>query len=443
MPDMQSYATQMAAKYSIDPQLFLRLIQQESGWRPDVTSPAGAYGLAQLMPDTARGLGVDPTNWQQNLEGGAKYLRQMLDMFGGDYKLALAAYNAGPGNVQKADNQVPNIPETQDYVRSILGAGQPANARVNVSSAVNYNVRGQAVPKEPTKQPYQDLVSGGVKKNAYGGSDKQPPASTSQFIPAPIPRTGDYSKDSVAISRLLNDSYDKLHQYILAHGVTQKSITTKQYPTGPDGQPDLTAEPITISYKAYFNSDGEEDTQASQLAAAAEYYSQALDQLVSNKKAGIDASGNDAAKAYVQSEITHADEARKEYEQYIKQVSDLQSVEDVPVARQMALAQALNSVNTANKGRQNRTDTLLTMPNAQQSDFGPMAAALKKNIPGAAPAPYQVPGSAYGYQRPPATSTFPPPDPSHPLSQAYPIAAGNPGINPVSLGTAAQDIGVT
>ena len=102
--------------------MFLRLIQQESSFRPDVVSPKGAVGLGQLMPATAKELGVDPTDPMQNLEGSAKYLSQQLKRFGSP-ELALAAYNAGPTRVAKL-GRVPNIAETQNYVKKILGEGQ-------------------------------------------------------------------------------------------------------------------------------------------------------------------------------------------------------------------------------------------------------------------------------------------------------------------------------
>lgn len=113
-------ARSAAAKHGVPEDLFLRLIQQESGWNATARSHKGALGLAQLMPATARGLGVDPHNVAQNLEGGARYLRQQYETFG-TWRLALAAYNAGPGAVQKHGG-VPPFRETQNYVRIIWGS---------------------------------------------------------------------------------------------------------------------------------------------------------------------------------------------------------------------------------------------------------------------------------------------------------------------------------
>jgi soluble lytic murein transglycosylase-like protein len=111
--------TAAAKKHGIDPALLAGLVKQESGFNPSAGSPAGARGLTQLMPGTAAGLGVsnvlDPA---QSLDGGAKYLRQQLDAFGGDVTRALAAYNAGPGAVQRYGG-VPPYAETQNYVRIV------------------------------------------------------------------------------------------------------------------------------------------------------------------------------------------------------------------------------------------------------------------------------------------------------------------------------------
>lgn len=113
-------AKSMAARHGVPEDLFLRLVQQESGWNPSARSPKGATGLAQLMPGTAARLGVDATDPHQNLEGGARYLRMMYDRFG-NWRLALAAYNAGPEAVQKYGG-VPPYAETRNYVRVIYGS---------------------------------------------------------------------------------------------------------------------------------------------------------------------------------------------------------------------------------------------------------------------------------------------------------------------------------
>lgn len=117
--DYRELAIQIAQEEGVDPDLFTRLVEAESNFRPEATSPVGAYGLTQLMPGTAAELGVDPSDPIQNLRGGARYLRQQLDRFG-DPSLALAAYNAGPGNVSRYGG-IPPFEETQNYVSRILG----------------------------------------------------------------------------------------------------------------------------------------------------------------------------------------------------------------------------------------------------------------------------------------------------------------------------------
>lgn len=110
-----------AQRYGLDPAVLHGLIQQESGFDPSSTSGAGAVGLTQLMPGTASSLGVtDPLDPAQSIDGGAHYLREQLDRFGGDVVKALAAYNAGPGAVQRYGG-VPPYAETQDYVKKVLG----------------------------------------------------------------------------------------------------------------------------------------------------------------------------------------------------------------------------------------------------------------------------------------------------------------------------------
>ncbi|WP_442852517.1 lytic transglycosylase domain-containing protein [Roseobacter sp. SK209-2-6] len=113
-------ARRAARKHGVPEDLFLRLVQQESNWNPNAESHKGALGLAQLMPATARRLGVDPTVPKENLEGGARYLAKQFRKFG-SWRLALAAYNAGPQAVKKYGG-IPPYEETLNYVKKIWGS---------------------------------------------------------------------------------------------------------------------------------------------------------------------------------------------------------------------------------------------------------------------------------------------------------------------------------
>jgi len=119
--DYDAIVNEAATKYGVDPKFIKCVIQQESGFNPNATSWCGAMGMMQLMPGTAKSLGVknayDP---RENIMGGVKYIKQQLDRFGGDKEKALAAYNAGPGAVQKYGG-VPPYRETQNYVKNIMG----------------------------------------------------------------------------------------------------------------------------------------------------------------------------------------------------------------------------------------------------------------------------------------------------------------------------------
>ncbi len=115
------HVREAARRHRLDEALLIALIEVESGFRADALSPAGAIGLMQLMPQTARRFGVaDPWQPLANLDGGARYLSHLLGLFDGDLRLALAGYNAGEGSVLAAGRRIPPFKETQAYVPAVL-----------------------------------------------------------------------------------------------------------------------------------------------------------------------------------------------------------------------------------------------------------------------------------------------------------------------------------
>jgi len=121
--DYESLIETTAKRYRLHPELLHAVVLTESAYNPSAVSPAGAVGLMQLMPGTARRYGVrDIWDPEENVKGGASYLRDLLDMFDNDLRLALAAYNAGENAVINHGNEIPPYAETQDYVRKVLGS---------------------------------------------------------------------------------------------------------------------------------------------------------------------------------------------------------------------------------------------------------------------------------------------------------------------------------
>ena len=141
-PAIAGMVRRVAREEGLDENQFMALVYQESRFNPCAKSGAGAIGLAQLMPGTAAGLGVNPYDIEQNLRGGARYFKQQLRQFNGDVALALAAYNAGAGSVRKYGG-IPPFRETQGYVRSITQRWLPALGGSDMSDIpVNYGGGG-------------------------------------------------------------------------------------------------------------------------------------------------------------------------------------------------------------------------------------------------------------------------------------------------------------
>jgi soluble lytic murein transglycosylase-like protein len=125
-PEISNLVEQTANRLQVDPQLVHAIIKVESEYDPKAVSNKGAMGLMQLIPETAQRFGVEnPFNPKDNIEGGVSYLKHLLDLFGGDLPLSLAAYNAGEGAVQRSGG-IPSYTETQDYVRKVTNVYQHA-----------------------------------------------------------------------------------------------------------------------------------------------------------------------------------------------------------------------------------------------------------------------------------------------------------------------------
>jgi hypothetical protein len=200
MADYRAMTRRAAQKYGLDPSIFERQINQESGFNPNARSPAGAAGIAQLMPATARGWGVDPMNPSQALDAAAKNMRQYVDRYGG-YENALRAYNAGPGAIQASKSYA----ETNHYVATILGGKTPKAPTPGTGdggkSGTSYDVQTTTTPGVDNRLARAQLIESFLSSK---GSDPlnfavearalRDVAPTSSTVRTPIP--GSTSSDA-------------------------------------------------------------------------------------------------------------------------------------------------------------------------------------------------------------------------------------------------------
>jgi soluble lytic murein transglycosylase-like protein len=142
-PEISHLVEQTASRLQVDPQLVHAIIKVESEYDPKAVSRKGAMGLMQLIPKTAQRFGVEnPFNPKENIEGGVSYLKHLLDLYGGDLSLSLAAYNAGEGAVQRFSG-IPSFAETRDYVQKVTNIYQSGSPQSGTNTAGN---RPQALP---------------------------------------------------------------------------------------------------------------------------------------------------------------------------------------------------------------------------------------------------------------------------------------------------------
>lgn len=170
---VKSLIDKYATQYGVDPALLEAQAWQESHYNPNALSKKGAIGVMQLIPATARGLGVDPFNTESNIEGGARMMAGLLRKYHGDTSLALAAYNAGEGRVDRAGG-VPKIAETQDYVAAIQrrmvtqAAGNTISVKMDQKTDINVNGAGDAIKVADLVSQEQAKVNAGLARDFAG-----------------------------------------------------------------------------------------------------------------------------------------------------------------------------------------------------------------------------------------------------------------------------------
>ena len=419
--DYRQLARQLASKYSIDPDIFERQIDAESGFNPGAQSSAGALGIAQFMPGTARSMGIDPTDPEASLDAAARLMAQYIQETG-SWEGALAAYNAGPAWADYGD--MPE--ETQNYINTILGS----NARKEVSSGIQFTERPVRLLPTPTPTPFKPYSTpdkpsngnysgspiAGALKNLRAYEARNPlqtdtpspgtPANVGTYTP-----TGVYEEDINGYGKESEDSWNELTKYIQNSG--------KTLIVDPD-----TGMVVDITMQ---DADGNFpqkalDQYATKLAQKAQAADSALDRLIARRKAGLGANGQTAAQAYLTSEKEKAAEATRNYDDYVKRVGDLASLEDIPMKRAQTLASTLQTINSANNARQSSFQTKAYAPNIPTTNMQPFAQSIKSTLPPQAPQPYNIASAALQPQSGSGAA------PVGAISQASPLIT--PGVAP-------------
>lgn len=260
--EFQQIIADMELQYRLPGGMLAAVVEQESGFNPRAVSPAGAQGLTQLMPGTARGLGVtDPFDPVQNLDGGARYLRQQLDRFNGDVRLALAAYNAGPGAVARYGG-VPPYKETQGYVSRVLERmGQ--GPRSPVVSNPFAPAAASAAPAPPPTLPALDeaLTSVINRNNALLGVPELPagllfptPKTTAAPGPVTAPRVTGNPFAPLSSSPAAPSSGDPSKWVKVATNADRHGVTTRPEVVSFVGDVGaLYGKPVTITTGTHHN----------------------------------------------------------------------------------------------------------------------------------------------------------------------------------------------
>ena len=275
LPSGTPYASEItaAAKANgLDPALLAGLIKQESGFNPTAGSPAGARGLAQLMPATAAGLGVtnvlDPV---QSINGGAKYLAQQLKTFGGDVAKALAAYNAGPGAVQRFGG-IPPYAETQNYVRIVQANAATYRAGATVLQQHSVLLRRERslrdlrpMTTDRTAAPTRGTAL--ADRAAHGARTQAPPADAFSALLAAAPKSdAPARRDERPLRRDEPQRWDegprqrlerrpngpKHDEYRRPDAATKEAAPTEDIATSCDPEEPTTEEPVTVATPSLF-----------------------------------------------------------------------------------------------------------------------------------------------------------------------------------------------